>query len=88
MEAVFFSERPRQIDAFHSSPRHDCHVDTIQLLITAVAVVGVIVVVLLAIVPSLIDYPRGRDQGESDPPVPTPLKPDDRKGDDSIDLAA
>ena len=88
MEAVFFSESQRQIDAFHSSPRHDCHVNTIQLLITVVAIVGVIVVVLLAIVPSLIDYPRGRDQDDSDPPAPTPLKPADRQGDDSIDLAA
>ena len=58
----------------------------IQLLITGVAIVGVIVIVLLAIIPSLLDYPRGRDQDESDPPAPTPLKPDDRN--DSMDLAA
>ena len=32
----------------------------IQLLITGVAIVGVIVIVL-AIIPSLLDYPRGRD---------------------------
>jgi hypothetical protein len=61
--------------------------NVIQLLITGVAVVGVIVVVLLAIIPSLLDYPRGRDQDGSDPPAPTPLKPDDHH-DDSIDLAA
>ena len=62
--------------------------DTIQLLIMGVAVVvGVIVIVLLAIIPSLLDYPRGRDKDESDPPAPTPLKPDDHRN-DSIDLAA
>jgi hypothetical protein len=54
-----------------------------QLLIAVVAVVGVIVIVLLAIIPSLLDYPRGRDKDESDTPAPTPFKPDD-----SIDLAA
>ncbi len=60
----------------------------IQLLITGGAVVvGVIVIVLLAIIPSLLDYPRGRDKDESDTPAPTPLKPDDHR-DDSIDLAA
>ncbi len=62
--------------------------DTIQLLIMGVAVVvGVIVIVLLAIIPSLLDYPRGRDKDESDTPAPTPLKPDDHHN-DSIDLAA
>jgi hypothetical protein len=45
------------------------------------------VIVLLAIIPSLLDYPRGRDKDESDPPAPTPLKPDDHRN-DSIDLAA
>ena len=59
----------------------------VQLLITVVAVVGVIVFVLLAIIPSLLDYPRGRDKDESDTPAPTPLKPDDHH-DHSIDLAA
>ncbi len=61
--------------------------NVIQLLIAGVAVLGVIVIVLLAIIPSLLDYPRGRDQDESASPAPTPLKPDDRR-DDSIDLAA
>jgi len=56
----------------------------IQLLMT---VIGVIVVVLLAIIPALLDYPRGRDKDESDPPAPTPIKPDDHR-DDSMDLAA
>ena len=59
----------------------------IQLLITGVVIVGVIVIVLLAIIPSLLDYPQGRDKDESDTPAPTPLKPDDDR-DDSIDLAA
>jgi hypothetical protein len=59
----------------------------IQLLITIVAVIGVIVIVLLAIIPSLIDYPRGRDKDEYDPPAPTPLKPNNDHG-DSMNLAA
>ena len=58
----------------------------IQLLITGIAVViGVIVIVLLAIIPSLLDYPQGRDKDESDTPA-TPLKPDDH--DHSVDIAA
>ena len=61
----------------------------IQLLITGIAILGVIVIVLLAIIPSLLEYPRGRDKDESDPPAPTPLKPDDHhNGNDSVDLAA
>ena len=60
--------------------------NVIQLLIAGVAVLGVIVIVLLAIIPSLLDYPRGRDQDESDSPAPTPLTPHDHH--DSIDLAA
>jgi|SoimicmetaTmtLPB_FD_contig_31_32487852_length_270_multi_1_in_0_out_0_1 hypothetical protein len=59
----------------------------IQLLITGVAIVGVIVIVLVAIIPSLLDYPRGRDKDESELPAPTPLKPDDHRN-GSIDLAA
>jgi hypothetical protein len=47
--------------------------DIIQLLITAGAVVGIIVIGLLAIVPSLLDYPRGLDKDEPDMPAPTPL---------------
>jgi len=47
--------------------------DIIQLLITVGAVVGVIVIGLLAIVPSLLDYPRGLDKDEPDMPAPTPL---------------
>jgi hypothetical protein len=64
-------------------------VNIIQLLITGVAIIGVIVIVLLAIVPSLLEYPRGRDKDESDTPASTPLKPDDHNnGNDSVDLAA
>ena len=60
----------------------------IQLLITVIAVVGIVVIVMLAIIPSLLDYPGGRDKEESDTPAPTtPLKPDDHH-DDSINLAA
>jgi hypothetical protein len=64
-------------------------VNIIQLLITGVAIIGVIVIVLLAIVPSLLEYPRGRDKDESDTPTPTSLKPDGHNnGNDSVDLAA
>ena len=59
----------------------------IQLLIAVVAVIGVIVIVLLAIIPSLLDYPRGRDKDESDRPAATPIKLDDHR-DDSMNLAA
>jgi heme/copper-type cytochrome/quinol oxidase subunit 2 len=58
-----------------------------QLLIMVVAIIGVIVIVLLAIIPSLLDYPRGRDKDEFNPPAPSPLKPDDHR-DDSMNLAA
>jgi hypothetical protein len=64
-------------------------VTIIQLLITGIAIIGVIVIVLLAIIPSLLEYPRGRDKDESDTPAPTPLKPDNQNnGNDSVDLAA
>ena len=61
----------------------------IQLLITGIAIIGIIVIVLLAIIPSLLEYPRGRDKDESDTPTPTSLKPDGHNnGNDSVDLAA
>ncbi|HEY6688118.1 MAG TPA: hypothetical protein VI094_18135 [Propionibacteriaceae bacterium] len=61
----------------------------IQLLITGIAIIGVIVIVLLAIIPSLLEYPRGRDKDESDPPAPTPLESGDHhSGNGSVDLAA
>jgi hypothetical protein len=75
------------VDVFDSSARHDCTMTLTQLLITVIAVVGVVVIMMLAIIPSLLDYPRGRDKDESDARAPTPLKPDDHH-DDSIDLAA
>jgi hypothetical protein len=59
----------------------------IQLLIAVIAIVGVVVIVMLAIIPALLDYPRGRAKDESDTPAPTPLKPDDHHN-DSMDLAA
>jgi hypothetical protein len=46
----------------------------IQLLITGAAVIGVIVIVLLAIIPSLLDFPSGQHQDQSDPPAPSPLR--------------
>jgi len=55
---------------------------------TVIAIALVIVIVLLAVIPSLLDYPQGRDKDESDRPAPTPLKPDDRHDDHSVDLAA
>ena len=57
-------------------------------MIAGVAIVLVVVIVLLAVIPSLLDYPRGRDKDESNRPAPTPLKPDDRRDDHSVDLAA
>jgi hypothetical protein len=84
---IFLSESRPQVDVFDRLARHDGNMTIIQLLITGVAIVGVIVIVLLAIIPSLLDYPRGHDKDESDPPAPTPLKPDDHRN-DSIDLAA
>ena len=59
----------------------------IQLFITTVAVIGVVVIGLLAVIPFLFNYPRGRDNDESDPPAPAPLRPNDHHG-DSMDLAA
>jgi hypothetical protein len=87
VDEIFLSDRQPQVDVFHSLARHDGNMSIIQLLITGVAIVGVVVIVLLAIIPSLLDYPRGRDKEESDPPAPTPFNPDDNRG-DSIDLAA
>jgi hypothetical protein len=76
------------VDAFHSSARDDCDVNVTQLMIAGIAIVLVAVIVLLAVIPSLLDYPRGRDKDGSDRPAPTPLKPDDRRDDNSVDLAA
>jgi hypothetical protein len=69
-----------------------------QLLITGGAVVGIIVIGLLAIIPSLLDYPPrfgrsnpplGRDQDDPDLPAP-PTTPNQhrRRHRDHLDLAA
>jgi len=69
-----------------------------QLLITAGAVVGIIVIGLLAIIPSLLDYPPrfgrsnpplGRDQDDPDLPAPpTTPHPHRRRRRDHLDLPA
>jgi hypothetical protein len=46
----------------------------IQLVITVGAVIGIVVVGLLAIIPSLLDLPRGHDHDEPDLPAPTPVR--------------
>jgi hypothetical protein len=51
----------------------------LQLLLTAGAVIGIIVVGLLAIIPSLLDIPQGHDHDEPDLPAPTPLRPNHRR---------
>jgi hypothetical protein len=60
--------------------------DIIQLLITAGAIVGVVLVGLLAVVPSLLDRPGGPDRVDPDEPSRTP--PQDRPGKNGVDLAA
>ena len=58
--------------------------DITQLLITAGAVVGIILIGLLAIIPNVLDRPGGRDQAE---PAPTP-PPADQRPKNGVDLAA
>jgi hypothetical protein len=60
--------------------------DITQLLITVGAVVGIILIGLLAIIPALLDRPGGRDQAEPDPSAPT-SPPAERRPKD-VDLAA
>ncbi|HZA71283.1 MAG TPA: hypothetical protein VE476_00055 [Propionibacteriaceae bacterium] len=60
--------------------------DIFQLLITIGAVIGVVLVGLLAIVPSLLDRPAGRDRTDPDEPSRTP--PSDHPGKNGVDLAA
>ena len=60
--------------------------DITQLLITVGAVVGIILIGLLAIIPALLDRPGGRDQAEPDPSAPTPPPVEQRSKD--VDLAA
>jgi hypothetical protein len=49
--------------------------DITQLLITVGAVAGIIIIGLLAVVPSLLDYPRGHDRNEPSLPTRTPINP-------------
>ena len=59
-----------------SQPFASCWVmDITQLLITVGAVAGIIIIGLLAVVPSLLDYPQGHDRNEPSLPTPTPLNP-------------
>jgi hypothetical protein len=67
--------------------------DITQLIITCVAIVGTLIVGLLAIVPTLLEIPHDHD-APHDPghPAPTPLRPRDNGRpnghDDSHRLAA
>jgi hypothetical protein len=64
--------------------------DITQLLITAGAVVGIILIGLLAVIPAVLDRPGGRDQAEPDPTdraAPT-TPPADRRPKNGVDLAA
>lgn len=63
--------------------------DLTQLVIVAVAVAGAVIVGLLAIVPTVLEFPRRRETTDR-PTTPTPLNPrgaDDR-GDQEHRLAA
>lgn len=60
--------------------------DITQLLITAGAIVGIILIGLLAVIPNVLDRPAGRDQAEADQPTPTP--PPAERPKNGVDLAA
>jgi hypothetical protein len=60
----------------------------VQLLIAGIVIAGIVMIGLLAIIPSMLEYPEGRDQDESELPAPTPLKPDNRDNKGSTGLAA
>ena len=60
--------------------------DIVQVLITIGAVIGVVLVGLLAVVPSLLDRPGGSDRVDPDEPSRTP--PNDHPGKNGVDLAA
>ena len=60
--------------------------DITQLLITAGAIVGIILIGLLAVIPAMLDRPGGPDQAEPDSTAPTP--PADRRPKNGVDLAA
>jgi len=61
--------------------------DITQLLITAGAIVGIILIGLLAVIPAMLDRPSGPDQAEPDPRTPAP-PPAGRRPKDGVDLAA
>jgi len=64
--------------------------DVSQLIIIAVAVAGAVIVGLLAIVPTVLEFPLRRDSGDR-PADPTPLSPrpkTDADHDDDHRLAA
>jgi hypothetical protein len=71
------------------SSRNAAHwvMDITQLLITAGAIVGIILIGLLAVIPALLDRPGGRDQAEPDRTAPAP-PPADRRPKNGVDLAA
>ena len=60
--------------------------DIVQLLITIAAAIGVLLVGLLAVIPSLLDRPAGSDRTDPDEPSRTP--PTDLPGKNGVDLAA
>ena len=60
--------------------------DIVQLLVTVGVILGVILVGLLAVVPSLLDRPGGPDRADPDEPSRTP--PKDLPGKNGVDLAA
>jgi hypothetical protein len=61
--------------------------DITQLLISVGAVVGIILIGLLAIIPALLDRPGGRDQAEPESSAPTP-PPAEQRPKNGVDLAA
>lgn len=61
--------------------------DITQLFVTLGAVVGIVIVGLLAIVPTLIELPERTHRSESTGAEPTPLRPR-RDHHDVLDLAA
>ena len=69
----------------------------IQLLIAGIVIAGIVMIGLLAIIPSLLDYPPrfgrsnpplGRDQDDPDLPAPTTHNQHRRRHRDHHDLAA
>ena len=60
--------------------------DIVQLLVTVGVILGVVLVGLLAVVPSLLDRPGGSDRVDPDEPSRTP--PKDLPGKNGVDLAA